>query len=58
MAVGGNAGATDRNDFELFNRGTSPVNLTGWSVQYDRAGTVLPRAASAGGLGSVPPLLK
>jgi DNA/RNA endonuclease G (NUC1) len=32
---GGNAGATYRSDFiELFNRGTSTVNLTGWSVQY------------------------
>src|SRR5215210_2102522 len=32
---GGNAGATYKNDFiELFNRGTSPVNLSGWSVQY------------------------
>ncbi|MDP9282344.1 MAG: lamin tail domain-containing protein, partial [Chloroflexota bacterium] len=32
---GGNAGATYRNDFiELFNLGTSTVNVTGWSVQY------------------------
>src|SRR2546430_5191571 len=32
---GGNAGATFRNDFiELYNRGTAPVDLTGWSVQY------------------------
>jgi predicted extracellular nuclease len=32
---GGNAGATLRNDYiELFNRGASSVNLTGWSVQY------------------------
>jgi DNA/RNA endonuclease G (NUC1) len=32
---GGNAGATLKNDFiELFNRGTSPVTVTGWSVQY------------------------
>jgi DNA/RNA endonuclease G (NUC1) len=38
---GGNAGATLKNDFiELFNRGTSTVNLTGWSVQYtSSAGT-------------------
>ncbi len=35
---GGNSGATYRNDFiELFNRGTSPVDLTGWSVQYGSA---------------------
>ncbi|MEA2165345.1 MAG: large repetitive protein [Thermoanaerobaculia bacterium] len=32
---GGNAGATYKNDFiEIFNRGTSPQSLTGWSVQY------------------------
>ncbi|MGH9675148.1 MAG: lamin tail domain-containing protein, partial [Bryobacteraceae bacterium] len=35
---GGNAGATLRNDFiELFNRGASPVDITGWSVQYASA---------------------
>ncbi len=33
--AGGNAGATLRNDFiELFNRGNTPVDLTGWSIQY------------------------
>ncbi len=32
---GGNAGATLKNDFiELFNKGTSPVDLSTWSVQY------------------------
>jgi uncharacterized protein len=32
---GGNTGATLRNDFiELFNRGTEPVPVGGWSVQY------------------------
>ena len=32
---GGNAGATLKNDFiELYNRGTEPVPVTGWSVQY------------------------
>ncbi|MVM30648.1 hypothetical protein GO755_11455 [Spirosoma sp. HMF4905] len=32
---GGNAGATYKNDFiELFNRGNTPVNIDGWSVQY------------------------
>jgi len=32
---GGNSGATLKNDFiELFNRGTSAVDVTGWSVQY------------------------
>jgi uncharacterized protein YjdB len=33
--AGGNAGATYQNDFiEIFNRGTTTVNLSGWSVQY------------------------
>ena len=33
---GGNAGATLKNDFiELFNAGSSPVSLAGWSVQYN-----------------------
>jgi uncharacterized protein len=38
---GGNVGATYTNDFiELFNRGISPVDVTGWSVQYaSSAGT-------------------
>ena len=35
---GGNSGATYSHDFiELFNRGTTPQNLTGWSVQYTSA---------------------
>ncbi|MFL5955144.1 MAG: lamin tail domain-containing protein [Gaiellaceae bacterium] len=35
FAGGGNAGATFANDYiELFNRGSSTVDLTGWSVQY------------------------
>jgi hypothetical protein len=35
---GGNAGAPFRNDFvELFNRGKSPVNVSGWSIQYSSA---------------------
>jgi predicted extracellular nuclease len=35
---GGNSGATYRNDFvELFNRGTTPVSLAGWSIQYASA---------------------
>jgi uncharacterized protein len=37
---GGNAGATLKNDFvELFNRGTAPVSLSGWSIQYAPATT-------------------
>lgn len=36
---GGNSGAPLSHDFiELFNRGSVPVNLTGWSVQYTSAG--------------------
>src|SRR5512146_591888 len=32
---GGNSGATLKNDFiELYNLGTAPVDVTGWSVQY------------------------
>jgi uncharacterized protein (TIGR03437 family) len=35
---GGNSGAPFRNDFiEVFNRGSAPVNLSGWSVQYASA---------------------
>jgi endonuclease G len=35
---GGNSGATFTNDFiELFNRGTSPISLNGWAVQYGSA---------------------
>ena len=35
---GGNAGSTYTNDFiEVFNRGTSTVNVAGWSVQYTSA---------------------
>ena len=37
-AGGGNSGATYANDFvELFNRGSSTVALSGWSVQYATA---------------------
>ncbi len=35
---GGNTGAALRNDFiELFNRGSQPVDVTGWTVQYASA---------------------
>ncbi|MEO7058717.1 MAG: lamin tail domain-containing protein, partial [Lapillicoccus sp.] len=45
---GGNSGATYRNDFiELTNTSASPVDLTGWSVQY---------AASTGTTWSTTPL--
>src|SRR5215470_771078 len=33
--AGGNAGATYQNDFvELHNRGSAPVSLNGWTLQY------------------------
>jgi predicted extracellular nuclease len=36
---GGNSGATLKNDFiELYNRGSAPVSVDGWSVQYAAAG--------------------
>jgi hypothetical protein len=35
---GGNSGATYKNDFiELYNRGATPVDVTGWSVQFTGA---------------------
>jgi hypothetical protein len=38
FAGGGNAGASYTNDFvELFNRGTTTIDLTGWSLQYASA---------------------
>lgn len=38
--AGGNAGAVYNADFvELFNRGSSGVNVTGWSLQYAAAAT-------------------
>ncbi|HET7129970.1 MAG TPA: lamin tail domain-containing protein [Gaiellaceae bacterium] len=37
-ASGGNSGATYANDYvELFNRGTSSVDLSGWTLQYASA---------------------
>lgn len=37
-AAGGNAGATYQNDFvELLNRGSTAVDLSGWTVQYASA---------------------
>jgi uncharacterized protein len=40
-ASGGNSGATYANDYvELFNRGTSAVDLSGWTVQYASAASV------------------
>ncbi len=36
---GGNVGSSIKNDFiEIFNKGNTPVNLAGWTVQYASAG--------------------
>jgi predicted extracellular nuclease len=70
---GGNSGATYTNDFvEIANRGSSPVDVSGWSVQYHPAassgpwqvtqlsGSIAPGAfylvAEAAGLGGTQPL--
>lgn len=54
FAAGGNANAPYANDFvELFNRGTTTVDLANWSVQYaSAAGTTWQATALAG---SIPP---
>src|SRR5438034_2385180 len=51
-AGGGNSGATYANDFvELFNRGSAPVDLSGWSLQYaTAAGTTWQVTLLAGSL--------
>jgi hypothetical protein len=51
---GGNTGAVFRNDYvELFNAGTAPVDLSGWSVQYaTAAGTTWQTTALSGMLGA------
>jgi len=51
-AGGGNSGATYTNDFvELFNRGSSSVDLSSWTVQYSSAaGTTWQPTALSGSL--------
>lgn len=52
---GGNTGATYTHDFvELFNRGTSPVSLNGWSIQYASATSTGNFGASATALTELP----
>jgi uncharacterized repeat protein (TIGR01451 family) len=52
---GGNAGATLTHDFvELFNSGTTTVNLSGWSVQYTGATSSATWSTTALS-GSIPP---
>ncbi|MFO0614521.1 MAG: lamin tail domain-containing protein [Polyangiaceae bacterium] len=50
--TGGNAGTVYKNDYiELFNLGSTPVDLTGWSVQYASAtGTTWQTTALSGTL--------
>ncbi len=51
---GGNTGATYRNDFiEIFNRGITTVDVSGWSVQY--GGATLTTWASTPLTGSIAP---
>jgi predicted extracellular nuclease len=47
---GGNSGATLKNDFiEIFNRSGSPVNVSGWTVQYaSSTGTTWQKTALSG----------
>ena len=51
-AGGGNSGATFANDFvELFNRGSGPVDLSGWTIQYaTAAGTTWQTTALSGSI--------
>lgn len=52
---GGNSGATYTHDFiELFNRGSSPVSLAGWSVQYTSATGTGNFGANSGQLTELP----
>src|SRR5215471_17205091 len=48
---GGNSGAQFQNDFvELFNRGSAPVSVAGWSLQYASATGTGTLGASSGTL--------
>lgn len=53
-AAGGNAGALYANDYvELFNRGSSAVDVAGWSLQYaTAAGTTWSPTPLAGSIGA------
>jgi predicted extracellular nuclease len=52
---GGNSGATYTHDFiELFNRGSAPVSLAGWSVQYASATGTGNFGANSGQLTELP----
>jgi hypothetical protein len=50
FAGGGNAGATYTNDFvELFNRGSTAMDLSGWTVQYAPASSTSWQATTLAG---------
>src|SRR6188474_2306787 len=53
FAGGGNAGAPFANDFvELFNRGSTSVDVSGWTIQYaSAAGTTWQATPLAGSVG-------
>ena len=53
---GGNAGSTYKNDFiELYNNGSTAVDLSGWSVQYNSAAGAIWTAANSTPLtGTIP----
>lgn len=49
-AAGGNAGASYTNDFvEVFNRGSTAIELTGWTVQYAPASSTSWQATTLAG---------
>jgi hypothetical protein len=51
FAGGGNAGASYTNDFvELFNRGATALDLTGWTIQYASAASTSWQATALAGL--------
>src|SRR5439155_25294807 len=54
FAGGGNAGASFTNDFvELFNRGTTTIDLGGWTIPYASAGSTTWQTTALSG--SIPP---
>jgi hypothetical protein len=49
-AGGGNAGASFTNDFvELFNRGTTPIDVSSWTIQYASAASTTWQTTSLSG---------
>ncbi len=53
---GGNSGAIFKNDFiELYNLGATPVDLTGWTVQYASAGATTTFSGKTALTGTIQP---